>query len=61
MTDLARDRDLGVLLVADRARVGVRVVKLDRDRRLGDAGLAALVHQVLQVAGAHLGLGKGAG
>jgi hypothetical protein len=43
-----------VVLVADRRRCRVAVVEDDRHGRLGHAGLALLVDEVLQVGGAHL-------
>lgn len=51
--DLARDGELGHVLKGHRGLGAVRVVEDDRDTGLGDAGLAALVDQVLEVARAH--------
>ncbi len=51
---LAGDRDLGVLLVAERAVLLVLVVEDKRHARLLHTRLALLVHKLLQVRGADL-------
>ena len=52
--NLSRDSYFFIALIAHRALSAVRVVKSDGDRGSGDASLATLVHQVLQVACSNL-------
>ncbi len=51
---LAGDCDLVIVLKADGRLLLVGIAKDDGDGGLGDAGLTALVHQILQVLGADL-------
>lgn len=53
MRNLARDGDLGRVLVAERGAGAVGVVEDDGDGGLGDAGLALLVDELLERGGAH--------
>ena len=53
--NLPRDRDLLVVVVAQRRLGLVQVVEGDCDCGLGDARVAALVDELLQVGCAHLG------
>uniref|UniRef100_A0A0A9F103 Uncharacterized protein n=1 Tax=Arundo donax TaxID=35708 RepID=A0A0A9F103_ARUDO len=52
--NLARDGDLGTVLVAKRRAGAVGVVEDDGDGGLGDAGLALLVDELLERGSAHL-------
>jgi hypothetical protein len=54
MCNLARDGDLGRVLVAERGAGAVGVVEDDGDGCLGDSGLALLVDELLERGGAHL-------
>lgn len=54
MCNLARDGDLGRVLVAERGAGAVGVVEDDGDSSLRDAGLTLLVNQLLERGGAHL-------
>lgn len=52
--NLARDSDLGRVLIAERGAGAVGVVEDDGDGSLGDPGLALLVDELLERGGAHL-------
>jgi len=54
MCNLARDSDLGRVLVAERGAGAVGVVEDNGDGSLGDPGLALLVDELLERGGAHL-------
>jgi len=53
-TNLSRNSDFCILLVANRTVSGIRVVKNHSHGGLGDTSLTLLVNQILQVAGTNL-------